>query len=127
MDCIRDVLSAAEHIPLDHVFLFKDICSDLKKYNKDEIQYSCMKLFEAGMIVASTVDADNLPLYKIHSIIDITYKGHQFLAKIRDEDRWRGIKKVLPVIRDYSIDAINAVANGFASAAITSYFTKIQP
>lgn len=124
IDCMRDVLKKAEEMPYNCMIKVSDLCKELTDYSDEDIRYSCMKLYESSMILASVVDVDNAPLFRVIAIYDITYKGHEFLAKVRDDERWHGIKKALPAIRDYSIDAINAVANGFASAAITAYFSR---
>lgn len=127
LDCLRSVLQKAEEIPFDHTLKLVDLYDELPDYSKDDVHYSCIKLYEAGMITASIIDVDNLPIFHVHSIIDITFKGHEFHAKIKDDSRWKGIKKALPAIRDYSLDAINAVANGFASTAITAYLSRPTP
>lgn len=126
VDCMRDVLGYLQDMPLNAYKNVNELCSELTAYDHDDVQYTCLKLYEAGMISVVTMDTDNIPLPNIEYIYDITYQGHQFWAKIKDESRWKGIKKVLPTIRDYSIDAINAVANGFASAAITAFFSGNQ-
>lgn len=126
LDCMRDVLEYLQDMPLNDCKNVNELCNELTDYEHDDVQYTCLKLYEAGMISAVTFDTDNIPLPSIEYIYDITYHGHQFWAKIKDEGRWKGIKKVLPTIRDYSIDAINAVANGFASAAITAFFSDNQ-
>lgn len=126
VDCMRDVLKQLEEMPLGYMASQKNLIQNLPKYDKDEIQYSCMKLYEAGMIAASIAEIDNLPTYRVLNVLDITYKGHDFLAKTRDDERWKGIKKALPAVRDYSIDAINAIANGIASAAISAYVSNLH-
>lgn len=127
LDCMRDVLEYLQDMPLNAYKNVNELCSELTAYEHDDVQYTCLKLYEAGMISAVTVDIDNIPLPNVEYIYDVTFQGHQFWSKIKDESRWKGIKKVLPTIRDYSIDAINAVANGFASAAISAFFSGNQP
>lgn len=126
VDCMRDVLEYLQDMPLNAYKDVNELCSELTAYEHDDVKYTCLKLYEAGMIYASTEDIDNIPLPTVEYIYDITYQGHQFWAKIKDDDRWSGIKKVLPKIRDYSIDAIGSVANGFASAAISAFFSGDQ-
>lgn len=102
------------------------ICEKLPKYSEEDVYYSCLKLAEARLVAATFVDMDAMTLPEVDYIYDITFRGHEFLGRIKDESRWKGIKKALPMIRDYSIDAINAVANGFASAAISAFFSSNQ-
>lgn len=126
-DCMRAVLAEAEKLPLNCLLDIQQLYDRIPAYSNDVIQYSCLKLHEAGLVVAILIDGiNNMPLPKVNSIADVTYKSHEFLSKVRDDNRWRGIKKALSSVRDYSIDAINAVANGFASAAISSYLTNLE-
>lgn len=54
-------------------------------------------------------------------IDDLSPSGHEFLAKIRDTTQWGAVKKGLSSVRNYSLSAISAVAEGVTSAAISSY------
>ena len=54
----------------------------------------------------------------------LTYSGHEFLERIRDEKRWGKVKGILNTVRDYSLSAISAIAEGVTSAAITSYLSQ---
>lgn len=123
-DCMRDILKVIEAMSYDEKASVKNLCSELAQYSENDVRYSCLKLHEAGMILAVTVDIDNTPRPSVTSIADITYRGHEFLAKLRDDERWNGIKKCLPQIRDYSLEAINAVANGITSGAIAAYLSS---
>ena len=124
LDCMRDVLLAMQDSPMGEGMTILDFCEKLPQYNEDDIRYSCLKMSEAGFVVADLTDLDNWIIPQVDGLWDITFHGHEFLGKIKDESRWEGIKKALPKVRDYSFDAINAVANGFASAAITAFFSS---
>lgn len=60
-------------------------------------------------------------------ISDLTPKGHQFIAKIRDERQWKSVKKGLAAVRNYSLSAISAVADGVTSGAISAFFGSDNP
>lgn len=124
MDCVRELLLAMQDCQMDEEMTIPDFCERLPQYTEDDIRYSCLKMSEAGFIIADTTELDGWMVPQVDGVIDITFRGHEFLAKIKDESRWQGIKKVLPAIRDYSVDAISAVANGFASAAISAFFSS---
>lgn len=58
------------------------------------------------------------------SVKYLTFAGHEFLASVRDDSRWKRLKKALPSIRNYSLDAIKALSEGMTSAAINAYLLK---
>lgn len=131
-DCIRDVLIAIEKMQhyvtnedgeiAEETLLIESIYSELPKYSKEDIYYTLFSLDQAGLINITEKWAGN-SLY-FCAINYLTFSGHEFLAKIRDEERWHGIKKALPAIRNYSLDAINAISQGMTSSAISAFLEK---
>lgn len=98
---------------------FEQMAEHFSYCGRARLFYTLKNLEQAGYISLSTHFASN--------VVDgccinyITFHGHEFLASIKDKDRWKGIKKALPAIKNYSIEAINAVAQGMTAAAISSY------
>lgn len=124
-DCIRAVLLAAENCSMDETLRFPELCDRLSsEFLAEDIQYTCLKLEEANMLKIVTTNKNThrgFPM--VIKITDITYEGHQFLAKIHDEQQWRAVKKGLSAVRDYSLSAISSVAEGVTSATISAYFS----
>lgn len=123
LDCCRDILLEMESCGFNQSISLCELKKQLPQYPEDLLQYTCYKLLEANLVVGLCVDMDNLNIPYIHQLTDITFSGHQFLAKIRDEVRWSKAKKGLSTIRDYSLSAITAFADGMTSAAISAYFS----
>lgn len=131
-DCVRDVLIAIEKMQhyvtnedgeiVKEYLLIEDIYSELPMYSKEDIYYTLFSLDQAGLVNISAQWASDI-LY-FCAINYLTFSGHEFLAKVRDADRWHGIKKALPAIRNYSLDAINAISQGMTSAAISAFLAK---
>lgn len=131
-DCIRDVLIAVEKMQqyvtnedgeiVKKDLLIGDLYSALPMYSKEDVYYTLFSLDQAGLVSISTRWASD-SLYSC-AINYLTFSGHEFLAKIRDADRWHGIKKALPAIRNYSLDAINAISQGMTSSAISAFLEK---
>lgn len=129
-DCMRDVLltlednlnySALEDGLLSRkVIWLENLCSLLPDYRKEDVFYSVKMLDEAGYIRANIQWASG-GVYSC-GVTDMTYLGHDFLDKIRDPERWTRVKTVLSGIRDYSLSAISAVAEGVTEGAIHAYF-----
>ena len=136
MDCVRDILLCVEKHTglrkycyfidsgleggaafLDSVEQPRDYQETLsKKYENDELIYHIRFCLDAGLILG----VQNCDGYKI-GIADLTPAGHELLAKIRDDKQWGTLKRGLIAIRNYSLSAISALAEGVTSAAITSY------
>lgn len=96
------------------------IYENFPKQNKEDIYYTLKNLEQAQFINASSrFSGDVLYTYDINYI---TFLGHEFIAAIKNDNRWSGIKKALPVIKNFSLEAIQALSQGMTSAAINAYF-----
>lgn len=98
-DCIRSVLLYLEKaVTIDNdlkivIVRVENIFEELPKYENNEILYSLSKLNEAGYINAQLRFASG-------SFVDgyvsgITYAGHDFLEKVRDNKTWTNVKSAL--------------------------------
>lgn len=86
-------------------------------YDMETVAYHCKILFDGGMVSAyKAQNADNeLAFFCVGSL---TWEGHDFLDKIRDNSRWHKVKDTiaqrgLPLI----VDTIKAIATAFVTAA----------
>ena len=101
---------------------FGSIAQEFSAYNAAEIYYALKNLEQAGFISLTPCRADNAAS---HCYVNfITFQGHEFLASIQNEERWKGIQKIIPSVRDFSLDAIRAIAAGMTTSAINAYFQK---
>lgn len=118
-DCIRDILLAIESVcDTGHYF---DSREDLKtiqgNYTDEEIAYHARQCDLAGM------------LYKFRRGIDggweaqdLTPKGHEFLANIREDTIWNNVKMVSSKIGSKSLSAIYQIASSVISEIIKYQF-----
>lgn len=139
IDCIRDILLCVEeNTGLRRCCFFLDsgltsveeFLSDAAepqpdyqqplsdKYGNDTLIYHVHYCLNSGLLERSQQSS----AYKI-LIHDLTPQGHELLAKIRDNKQWTKVKHGLTAVRDYSLSAISAVAEGVTSAAISAYFS----
>lgn len=126
-DCVRDVLLAVESADLDEHISPRTLHNSLPQYSESEIEYTCLILDEGGFIIAITMQLPGQEIAAVKSIVRLTYQGHELAAKIRDPERWPNLKKGLSAVRDYSLSALNAIAEGAASAGISTFVsTMIQ-
>lgn len=126
-DCIRDILLTMEaHCKLEKeedsalmVFVGLDLsqlCEILPDHSKEALAYTLSMLKQAGYIKCEMLEIENgiLDAYAT----DITFLGHQFLASIRDEDRWKGVKRIAGKVGDFSLKMVSAAAEGLGNAAL---------
>lgn len=132
-DCIRTVLLEIEkswkieqlddgNLLMDGM-LIQSLYDALPKFEKADIFYSLYNLDQAGYVDLSIQWADGgVPYFCM--INHMTYAGHEFLNQIRDNKHWGLIKKGLTAVGNYSLDAISAVAEGIANAAIAAFLKE---
>lgn len=131
-DCIRSVMLQIEkdwsikddgrgHMAFGSLSL-SQLCQSLPEYTQEDIFYTLHNLEQAGYIKAQSTWGSN-SIYR-YTVNYMTYAGHEFLNGIRDPKHWAVIKSGMDAVRNYSLDAINAIASGVTSAAITAYFEK---
>lgn len=106
-DCVRDLLLAIE----ENVGLKEYMSIDslqLKSYSQDDLQYTALKLEEAGYInakVSKYLDG-SMDIY----IFSLTWNGHKFLDNIRDNNVWSKTKGIVSKFASVSLDVLEKVA-----------------
>lgn len=132
-DCIRDLMIILVKITgfsKTEPYIFKEItCESLMtrpdlstKYTKDEVAYTLIQLAESDYIRM------NFEIkYDVHAslgcILYVTPKGHEFTAKIENDQRWGNkIKPAISAFGSISLSVIEAIASGATSAYIDKLF-----
>ena len=133
MDCLRDVLivieqhqryiSTPDGVVSNENLPLTTLCDLLPVYPREDVYYAAFQAEQAGFLkIGGTPAWGGVTLDE--EIEYLTFAGHEFLASVRENSRWKALKKALPAIRNYSLDAINALSQGMTSAAITAYLSK---
>ena len=131
LDCIRAVMLISEECirfePVEDVLAqnrlsLDQVCTLLPDYSKEDLFYSIYNLEQAGYLIVSVLRTGGGAIYNCE-IKDITYQGHEFLNHIRDDSQWKKVRSAANAVRDFSLSAIEAIAEGVTSAAISSYFS----
>lgn len=122
-ECVRDVLLSIEKIArLDNSYNMvhipiKTIFADLSAgYRPNEVFYTIRKLNEGGYV--EILNESKLPQFvdiSEYYVIDITYKGHQYLNSVRDNNIWSKIK---PVVGNMALGIIQATAEKFILSSL---------
>lgn len=114
MELVRAILFEVEKLPpLTHSRI------EIKGHDMQEIACHCEMLYQCGLIKryhGDEIDAfDGVIDFWVE---DLTWAGHDFLDKIREDTTWNKTKKV---IKDkgipFVLEAINTVASAFITAA----------
>ena len=119
-DCVRDVLLAIENADFGEHISPATLHRSLPQYTEDEIEYTCLILSDGNFLQVMTIQLPGQEMPGVKSIIRLTFQGHEFIAKIRDPERWPKLKKAVSTVRDYSLSALNAIADGASAAAIST-------
>lgn len=116
IDCIRDVLLVVEDQPFGGELKITSIFKQLSNYTEDELEYTCLKLYEAKYINAITMTTLGVSGPQIFAIQDLTYAGHQFLDTIRSHKVLEETKsKITDILGSASIEIISKVASSIAT------------
>ncbi|EGS9997873.1 DUF2513 domain-containing protein [Clostridium perfringens] len=118
-DCIRDILlTVEESTDFNHYLSYRFDSNSFEKlsiYSHDEITYHIRQC-----------DLSNL-LYKVSyydggnsiDILDLSPKGHNFLADIRSDTVWNNTKTIANKIGSTSLDVLLKVSTGVLTQMIT--------
>lgn len=129
LDCVRDVMLCAEaNTGLHQRCYFLDyslnsaqeFIGDLadtpdyqteleKQYHNDELLYHLKYCVESGLLVVD----DPVGLYQTW-VCDLTPKGHEFLANIRQQNIWSKVKTLASKVGSNGIDAVIEIAKAVA-------------
>ena len=88
----------------------------LQEYGNDTLIYHVHYCLDSGLAVRTT-DRDE---YKIW-VADLTPEGHEFLAKIRDNNVWAKTKDMGTKIGSFSLSMVSKIAEGVATALLKQH------
>ena len=121
-DCIRDILISVEEAT-DGVNLFQYDIQEvtykrMKKYEHNEIIYHIRQCKMADLIVGcQEFDAGDLVW-----IQDLSPKGHEFLANIRQDTIWNNTKEVAAKVGSKSLNTLLQISTSIITQLIKAQF-----
>lgn len=118
VDCLRDVLLTMQDMPRGETLSGNEIRAILDEYDEDDVDYSCLKLKEAGYIDAIIKEIPSG--FIVLRLDDITFLGHQFIANIQSDSVWNDVKAISSKIGSQSISALTQIATSVISTIIKS-------
>ncbi len=121
INCVRDVLLEFESLPID-CHTPASFPKSNSEHGEESVEYTLAKLKEAGYINADIRLYPN-GRYDFYGIYDITFPGHQFLEKIRDNKVWTATKTVAGKVGSKAFDVIAQIASSVITQLITKYLS----
>ena len=119
-DCVRDILLVVENeTTATHrtAYPSKEFDTLDEKYNPDVVLYHVIQCMEYGYFR----DAEHLGHMGI-LIPDLSPVGHVFLANIRKDNVWNGVKGVAEKVGTTSLSALTQIAGNVITEIIKAQF-----
>lgn len=125
-DCMRIILKyCVEHIDYKELNLNqwreKSVTltmlyesDELKNFEKKEIMYSVMKLYEYKFIAVSSIQPINGKYFDSCNITDVTIYGHDFYNSIQEDTIWNKTKNVVGQVGNHTLKFIEDTAQKIA-------------
>jgi hypothetical protein len=95
------------------------------EYSEELVQYHLALLYEAGLLTAE-VERSSTSNRVIRVVpFDLTWEGHEFLARIRNQGIWQQVKtKITSSGGSLAYDLIKQVATRYAQRELGGVFTN---
>lgn len=121
-DCVRDILlTVEEKCDYHHVMDYDRENSNnnrLQDYTHEEIIYH-IKQCDCSKLILGTTYYDG---GKHIIITDLSPAGHQFLANIREDTVWKGVKEVANKVGSSSLSALTQISSNIITQLIKAQF-----
>ncbi|MGE0703605.1 MAG: DUF2513 domain-containing protein [Vicinamibacterales bacterium] len=89
------------------------------EYTDDQVTYHCLLMYQAGLLDAEPESSKTGRVIRVRPF-GLTWDGHEFLGKIRDDSRWQRIKTIaVQKTGSLSFAALTEVAKRLAIDALT--------
>lgn len=121
-DCIRDILLTVEEISdsSTHVGFKRGKIAEysrLDDYSDEEVFYHLNQCDLSGFFTKTIKDMTGNC-----TVLDLSPRGHEFLANIRKDKVWGGVKKIAGTIGATSLSALTQIASNVITELIKSQF-----
>lgn len=117
-NCVRDVLIAVESAPYGKQIDMPALQHLVPNWSENELEYTCLKLNEAGYLDAYFDQCLGDALPYLCWINCLTYRGHEFLETIRSNSNWEQVTAIAKKAGVFSLKALADIGKSVAKAAI---------
>lgn len=119
-NCVRDVLLAVESAPYGQQIDIEKLQNMAPGWTENELEYTCLKLKEAGYLDAYFDQCLGDVLPYLCWINCLTYRGHEFLETIRSDSNWEQVTAIAKKAGIFSLKALADIGKSVAQAAVTA-------
>lgn len=109
-ECVRDILLEIEKLDFYETTNPDKLHDALPDYSVEQLAYTCLKLGEGEFITLITFGVMGCYQPGIKCVIGLTYKGHEFLEKVRPKPVWDKVLSVAKGAGTFSLDVMGKVA-----------------
>lgn len=110
-NCVRDILLEIEKLDFSETTNPDKLHDVLPGYSVEQLTYTCLKLNEGEFVTLELTDpwpGEYQP--GIKCVVGLTYKGHEFLEKVRPKPAWDKILSASKSVGSFSLEVISKVA-----------------
>lgn len=121
-DCIRDILLVVEkQTDVNNLASFtnREDFEQLPMYSPNEIMYHIRQCDHSGLFLDKVIYVSEGCFVK-----DLSPKGHEFLADIRQDTNWNRTKDIAKNVGSYSIKALSGIASQVIADVISRQFNQ---
>lgn len=116
-DLVRDLLFALEAKQDFQIRTRDELIPEGRE--RDEVGYALLKMYEAGFITGEVIRSSTTPERIIEVMpFELTFKGHEFLDTVRDNEVWRRTKQGVEKAGGASITFVWELAKAYGKQAL---------
>lgn len=109
-NCVRDILLEIEKLDFSETTNPDKLHNVLPDYSVEQLTYTCLKLNEGEFLTIYPIELGEYVQPGIKYVIGLTYKGHEFLEKVRPKPAWDKILSASKSVGSFSLEVISKVA-----------------
>lgn len=121
-DCVRAVLMAVESLDYGEHTNPDKLHDLLPEYSVEQLEYTCLMLGDGGYLELITVDLPMQYTPGVKAVTSLTYVGHEFIANIRKDTVWNGVKNIAIKIGTTSLSGLSQIAANVVTELIKAQF-----
>lgn len=121
-DCVRSVLLEIEKLGFnEHTTIFS-LHTALPQYSEEDLEYTCFILSDGRFLNIESIDLPGQCLPAVKAVYSMTYKGHEFLEKVRPNKIWSAIKTIGEQLGVQTLDGYVMIGANIITEIIKNHF-----
>ena len=122
-DCVRSVLLEIENLDFNQYATVSSLHVALPDYSEEDLEYTCLILGDGGFLNIETVDFPGQFLPSVKAVYSMTYKGHEFLEKVRPTKIWAAIKGIGEKLGVRTLDGYAMIGSNIITEIIKNHLS----